>query len=64
MAEATKKRKDFNETALHTTKVVPGAFEGLKALKEMGFDLVLVTSRPLELESKTWEWLEANNMSE
>lgn len=40
--------------------MVPGAAEGVKALKDLGYTLVVVTSRQAFLEDLTRRWLVAN----
>ncbi|MFH0892073.1 MAG: hypothetical protein V1867_04815 [Candidatus Falkowbacteria bacterium] len=36
---------------------IPGAVEGVRALKESGHDLVVITGRPIEAMDETWTWL-------
>jgi phosphoserine phosphatase len=52
----------FFESALFKggLPLVPGAVEGVKALKDAGHDLVIVTSRQLFLEEVTRRWVQAN----
>ena len=47
----------FNTSHFENIKVVPGALEGLKQLRDLGFDLVVVTSRQLVIQEATKVWL-------
>ncbi|KAJ7923075.1 hypothetical protein B0H13DRAFT_1981588 [Mycena leptocephala] len=37
---------------------VPGAREGVQALKDMGYKLVIVTARTADVADASWEWVE------
>ncbi|KAJ7293759.1 hypothetical protein C8J57DRAFT_1269922 [Mycena rebaudengoi] len=37
---------------------VPGAREGVQSLKDMGYNLVIVTARSPDVADSTWEWVE------
>ncbi|KAJ6519406.1 hypothetical protein C8R45DRAFT_951372 [Mycena sanguinolenta] len=37
---------------------VPGAREGVQALKDMGYKLVIVTARTAEVADASWDWVE------
>lgn len=43
-----------------TPQVVPGALEGAQELQNMGYELVIVTARHLEEESRTRLWLKTH----
>ncbi|KAG6814040.1 hypothetical protein H0H92_003890 [Tricholoma furcatifolium] len=52
------KVKDFYATDLiYRTKVVPGAREGVQALRDMGFRLIIVTARTEDNADESWEWV-------
>ncbi|KAG6919590.1 hypothetical protein DXG01_004254 [Tephrocybe rancida] len=52
------KVKEFYATdRIFNTKVVPGALEGVKTLKNMGFRLVIVTARTEDNADESWEWV-------
>lgn len=53
-----RKAKDFYKDGLLKPIPVPGAVEGVKALKEMGFRLVIVTARHGNELPITQEWLD------
>ena len=36
---------------------MPGAFEGVTALKNMGYHLVIITARNTELHTESWKWI-------
>lgn len=50
----------FKTDYFRNIPVVPGAREGIAALKAKGFRLVIVTSRQLVIEKATREWLDRN----
>lgn len=59
--EAVKKVHEFFRTDyFKNMPVVPGAQQAVAKLREMGFDLVVVTSRQLVIEKDTREWLARN----
>ena len=58
--ETHDKVKIYYATSIMTPKPVPGALEGVKALKEMGYKLVIVTARHKEEQELTNEWLQQN----
>ncbi|KAJ6602133.1 hypothetical protein B0H10DRAFT_2027097 [Mycena sp. CBHHK59/15] len=37
---------------------VPGAREGIQALRDMSYKLVIVTARTAEVADGSWEWVE------
>ena len=43
---------------MHETQPVPGAKEGLQALKDMGYKLVIVTARSEDLADESWKWVD------
>jgi len=48
---------DFYKTdRIYHTALVPGAREGIQALKDMGFRLVIVTARPEDAD-RSWKWV-------
>lgn len=56
--EAIEKVHDFFKSKhFEDIPLVPGALEGVRSLKERGFDLVVVTSRQLIIEKITREWI-------
>ncbi|KAJ7139714.1 hypothetical protein C8R44DRAFT_765240 [Mycena epipterygia] len=57
--ETFDKVKDFYSTdAIFQAAPVPGAREGVQALKDMGYKLVIVTARTSEIADASWEWVE------
>ncbi|KAG6837870.1 hypothetical protein H0H93_013023 [Arthromyces matolae] len=52
------KVSEFYQTDLiFRTKVVPGALEGVKKLKSMGFRLIIVTARAEDKADESWDWV-------
>lgn len=48
---------DFYKTdRIYHTTLVPGAREGIQALKDMGFRLIIVTARPEDAD-RSWKWV-------
>lgn len=61
VAEATEKVHDFFKTDhFKQIAVLPRAQAGIAALKQKGFNLVVVTSRQLVIEDATRDWLRRN----
>eukprot|EP00178_Gracilaria_changii_P022967 TRINITY_DN687_c0_g1_i1.p1 TRINITY_DN687_c0_g1~~TRINITY_DN687_c0_g1_i1.p1 ORF type:complete len:202 (+),score=27.74 TRINITY_DN687_c0_g1_i1:283-888(+) len=59
--QATEKVHDFFKTSyFKNLPVIPGAREALLRLQELGFDLVVVTSRQFKIAEATQEWLSEN----
>ncbi|PCH33341.1 hypothetical protein WOLCODRAFT_135069 [Wolfiporia cocos MD-104 SS10] len=57
--ETFRKVEEFYKTPrLYEAPPIEGALEGLKALKEMGFRLVLVTARQIRELPQTEEWMD------
>ncbi|KAL5534487.1 hypothetical protein ACEPAG_949 [Sanghuangporus baumii] len=56
--ETHDKVKDFYATNLVSPKPVPGALEGVKALKGMGYKLVIITARHAEQLPITKQWID------
>ncbi|KAJ7283358.1 hypothetical protein C8J57DRAFT_1292269 [Mycena rebaudengoi] len=44
--------------AIFRARPVPGAREGVQSLKDMGYNLVIVTARCPDAADSTWEWVE------
>lgn len=42
---------------IHQTDPVEGAREGIQALKDMGFRLIIVTARLEDAADESWEWV-------
>lgn len=54
-----KKVDEFYQTdRLFTTSPVPGAREGIQALRDMGYRLIIVTARKEDYEDESWKWVE------
>ncbi|KIM85455.1 hypothetical protein PILCRDRAFT_817479 [Piloderma croceum F 1598] len=43
---------------IHTGQPVPGAREGVQALRDMGYRLVIVTARQKTTHKDSWEWVD------
>ncbi|KAJ7693618.1 hypothetical protein B0H17DRAFT_1009900 [Mycena rosella] len=57
--ETFDKVKDFYSTdAIFQALPVPGAREGVQALRDMGYTLVIVTARMPDVADASWEWVE------
>ncbi|KAJ6604220.1 hypothetical protein DFH09DRAFT_1442244 [Mycena vulgaris] len=57
--ETFDKVKEFYSTdAIFQAIPVPGAREGVQSLKDMGYNLVIVTARTPEVADASWEWVE------
>ncbi|KAF6766513.1 hypothetical protein DFP72DRAFT_22189 [Ephemerocybe angulata] len=57
--ETGAKVRDFYGTdRLYTTKPVPGAREGIQALKQLGFRLIIVTARYEDTADQSWKWVD------
>lgn len=56
--ETHDKVKIYYDTSIMSPKPVPGALEGVKALKEMGYKLVIITARHTEEQPLTQKWLD------
>ncbi|KAM6498390.1 hypothetical protein JOM56_006338 [Amanita muscaria] len=50
--------KFYSTDWIHTTQLVPGAKEGLQALKDMGYRLIIVTARDKLVAVKSRVWVE------
>lgn len=50
----------FNSDYFPNIKLMPGAQEGIDALKERGYTLDIVTSRPRLIKRETLRWLDEN----
>lgn len=56
--ETFEKVTRFYETDwIYHAKPVPGSREGVQALKELGFRLVIVTARHQDTKDRSWEWV-------
>lgn len=42
---------------IYQTNPVEGGREGVQALKDMGFRLIIVTARAEDTADKSWEWV-------
>jgi len=52
------KVEKFYETPLiFNTKPVPGAYEGVQALQDMGYRLIIVTARTQDNADESWVWV-------
>ncbi|KAJ7630530.1 hypothetical protein FB45DRAFT_915794 [Roridomyces roridus] len=50
---------DFYKTdRIFHAEIVPGAREGIQALRDMGYNLVIVTARSPEVADASWQWVE------
>ncbi|KAJ6574629.1 hypothetical protein B0H19DRAFT_1124995 [Mycena capillaripes] len=59
LQETFAKMKEFNSTdKIFQAVPVPGAREGVQALRDMGYKLVIVTARTAEVADASWEWVE------
>jgi len=58
--ETHDKIKEFYANWLMVPKVVPGALEGVQEIQKMGYELVIVTARHLEEESRSRLWLKSH----
>lgn len=55
--ETGRKMREFYGTdRLYNTKPIPGAREGVEALKQLGFRLIIVTARFEDTADQSWEW--------
>lgn len=48
----------YNTDMVFHAPPVPGAREGVQALKDMGYKLVIVTARTADVADASWEWVE------
>jgi hypothetical protein len=54
-----KKVDQFYQTdKIFKSKPVPGAREGIQALRDMGYRLIIVTARKEDYEDDSWKWVE------
>ncbi|KAK7041678.1 hypothetical protein VNI00_008967 [Paramarasmius palmivorus] len=59
LEETFEKVRDFYATRrIFEAKPVPGAREGIQALHDMGFKLIIVTARSPENHEDSWKWVE------
>ncbi|KLO20042.1 hypothetical protein SCHPADRAFT_898105 [Schizopora paradoxa] len=58
--ETHEKVKEFYADWLMAPEVVPGALEGVQEIQRLGYELVIVTARHFEEESKTRLWLKTH----
>ncbi|KAL1761820.1 5' nucleotidase [Schizophyllum commune] len=57
--ETAEKVADYYKSKrIFRTEVVPGAVEGTRALKDMGFRLLIVTARNPDQADESWKWVE------
>ena len=54
---SAKVEKFYGTDLIFKTMVVSGAREGVQALKDMGFRLVIVTARAEDKADESWEWV-------
>jgi hypothetical protein len=43
---------------IYNTLPIPGALEGVQALRNMGYKLIIVTARNESVKEASWEWVE------
>ncbi|KAJ7770918.1 hypothetical protein DFH07DRAFT_866602 [Mycena maculata] len=53
-----KVREFYRTDAIFHALPVPGAREGIQSLRDMGYKLVIVTARTLDVAEQSWEWCE------
>ncbi|KAJ7124746.1 hypothetical protein C8R43DRAFT_1030621 [Mycena crocata] len=54
----TKVKEFYSTDAIFQAVPVPGAREGIQALRDIGYKLVIVTARTSDVADATWEWVE------
>ncbi|KZP32280.1 hypothetical protein FIBSPDRAFT_1036915 [Athelia psychrophila] len=47
-------------TYIHRARPVPGAREGIQALRDLGYRLIIVTARLKAIRDASWDWIEEN----
>jgi len=61
LAETFAKAKAFySSSRIHTANTVPGAREGVQALRDAGFRLIIISARYRSLQGETWKWVDRN----
>jgi len=50
----------YSTARLHTARPVPGAREGVQALRDMGYRLIIVTARLTRTHKDSWQWVDRN----
>ncbi|KAH7915133.1 hypothetical protein BJ138DRAFT_1109953 [Hygrophoropsis aurantiaca] len=58
MTTHAKVREFYVSGNIHTAEPVPGAREGIQALRDMGYRLVIVTARGKDVQAHSWEWVQ------
>ncbi|KAF5375195.1 hypothetical protein D9758_000028 [Tetrapyrgos nigripes] len=59
LQETFRKVNDFYATKqIFEASPVPGAREGVQALRDMGFRLIIVTARTTDVKEESWKWVE------
>jgi phosphoglycolate phosphatase-like HAD superfamily hydrolase len=48
----------YQTDKIFKSKPVPGAREGVQALRDMGYRLIIVTARMEDHEDESWKWVE------
>jgi phosphoglycolate phosphatase-like HAD superfamily hydrolase len=48
----------YGTDRIFNTKPVPGAREGVQALRDLGYRLIIVTARKEDFEDQSWKWVE------
>ena len=48
----------YSSGRIHTARPVPGAREGVQALRDMGYRLIIVTARLKNTHKDSWEWVD------
>jgi phosphoglycolate phosphatase-like HAD superfamily hydrolase len=43
---------------IHQARPVPGAREGVQALKDLGYRLIIVTARTKDVQDESWAWVD------
>ncbi|KAL0950732.1 hypothetical protein HGRIS_007507 [Hohenbuehelia grisea] len=52
-----KVQKFYSDDRIHRAPPVPGAREGVEALKKLGYRLIVVTARTQDEHDESWKWL-------
>ena len=53
-----KVNKFYQTDKIFNSKPVPGARQGIQALRDMGYRLIIVTARKEDYEEESWKWVE------
>lgn len=53
-----KVKQYYSTDSIHQCHPVPGAREGVQALRDLGYRLIIVTARTRSTHGKSWEWVE------